>query len=278
MKIYISADMEGSTGVVATDQVTAGSSRYSFGCRMQAADVTAAVRGALDGGADSVILNDSHSSMVNLDISAFGKAVSLITGTPKLLGMTEGVSGCDGAFFTGYHAMAGTEKAVFDHTFDPYTIYSLSINGQRMGETGVNALFCGALKVPVALVTGDEALCLEASSLLGPELETACVKEGLGRQAALCLTPEASSEVIYKAAKAAAVKLAAGEVKLFTLKPPFNMEVSLMNTLQTDAASLVPGAMRIAARTISFEAEEPLELRRMLYSVMETAAMQLQNF
>ena len=278
MKIYISSDMEGSTGVVSAAQVDCTKPQYAFGKAMQAADVAAAVKAALDSGAECVVVNDSHCTMTNLDIAGFGGEVRLITGAPKLLGMVEGARGCDAAIFLGYHAMAGTEKAVLDHTFDQHTIYGLAINGRKMGETGVNALLCGALGVPVIMVSGDDALCLEAGSLLGRQLETCSVKEGLGRAAALCLTPESSAELIRSGVKIAVERLKKGEFAPFTPAAPYLLEVTLMNTLQTDAASLVPGAVRTAARTLRFETEDALELRRFLYSLMECAAATLSSY
>lgn len=278
MKIYISSDMEGSTGVVSAAQVDCTKPQYAFGKAMQAADVAAAVKAALDSGAECVVVNDSHCTMTNMDIAGFGGEVRLITGAPKLLGMVEGARGCDAAIFLGYHAMAGTEKAVLDHTFDQHTIYGLAINGRKMGETGVNALLCGALGVPVIMVSGDDALCLEAGSLLGRQLETCSVKEGLGRAAALCLTPESSAELIRSGVKRAVERLKKGEFAPFTPAAPYLLEVTLMNTLQTDAASLVPGAVRTAARTLRFETEDALELRRFLYSLMECAAATLSSY
>lgn len=278
MKIYISSDMEGSTGVVSAAQVDCTKPQYAFGRAMQAADVAAAVKAALDSGAECVVVNDSHCTMTNLDIAGFGGEVRLITGAPKLLGMVEGARGCDAAIFLGYHAMAGTEKAVLDHTFDQHTIYGLAINGRKMGETGVNALLCGALGVPVIMVSGDDALCLEAGSLLGRQLETCSVKEGLGRAAALCLTPESSAELIRSGVKRAVERLKKGEFAPFTPAAPYLLEVTLMNTLQTDAASLVPGAVRTAARMLRFETEDALELRRFLYSLMECAAATLSSY
>ena len=278
MKIYISSEMEGSTGVVSAAQVDCTKPQYAFGRAMQAADVAAAVKAALDSGAECVVVNDSHCTMTNLDIAGFGGEVRLITGAPKLLGMVEGARGCDAAIFLGYHAMAGTEKAVLDHTFDQHTIYGLAINGRKMGETGVNALLCGALGVPVIMVSGDDALCLEAGSLLGRQLETCSVKEGLGRAAALCLTPESSAELIRSGVKRAVERLKKGEFAPFTPAAPYLLEVTLMNTLQTDAASLVPGAVRTAARTLRFETEDALELRRFLYSLMECATATLSSY
>ncbi|MEG1912242.1 MAG: M55 family metallopeptidase [Cloacibacillus sp.] len=272
MKIYISSDMEGSTGVVSREQVDSAAPEYALGRAMQRADIRTVIRAILDeADADQIILNDAHCHMTNIDIADLGAEVCLISGTPKLLGMVEGAQDCDAAFFIGYHAMAGTEKAVLDHTFDPETIYDLRINGRRMGETGVNALLCGALGVPVAMVSGDEALRMEAQSLLGPEVAAVAVKEGLGRCAASCATPENSSGLLYEGVKKAMKNLRSGLIKPLVPELPCVMEVTLLDTLQTDAASLVPGAVRIAARTLRFETQEALELRRFLYSVMECA-------
>lgn len=278
MRIFISSDMEGSTGVVSAAQVRASRAEYAFGCARQAGDVRAAARGALDAGAERVIICDAHGAMTNLDLSEFGKFVSIASGSPKVLGMAEGAAGCDAAFFVGYHAMAGTEKAVLDHTFDSRTIYCLTVNGLKMGETGVNALFCGALGVPVAFVSGDDALCAEARSLLGPQLRLCSVKEGLGRGAALCRAPEETEPEIYAAAKEAAEAVRRGEFSPFTLEGPYVLEISFMNTLQTDAAALVPGARRIAGRALRFESGDVFELRRFICTAAEAARAAQENY
>lgn len=274
MKIYISSDMEGCTGVVSAAQADPGGQEYSFGRAMQLHDLDAAVKGAFDGGAERVIVNDAHGSMTNVDISRLGRGVHLVSGSPKLLGMVEEVGGCGGAVFLGYHAMAGTEKAVLDHSYDKQTIYSLSVNGRKMGEAGFNALLAGVQDVPVIAVSGDCALCIEAGSLLGENVETIPVKEGLAHAAALCLPPEESCEKIYAGVKRAAEKLKAGEFSPFTMEAPYVLDVGLANTMQADAASLVPGAVRIAPRALRFETEDALELRRVLYSVIASASAQ----
>ena len=40
-------------------------------------------------------------------------------------------------------------------------------NGVSVGETGINAALCGQWGCPVLLVTGDDAVCREATELLG---------------------------------------------------------------------------------------------------------------
>lgn len=272
MKLYISSGICGATGVVSEAQGDPSSPEYSFGRSMQMHDLRAALSGAFEAGAEMVVVNDAHGTMTNVDVSAFGKGVRIISGSPKLLGAAEGTGGCDGAVFLGYHAMAGTEKAVLDHTFDSNTIRSLSLNGRKMGETGINALFAGVQGVPVIAVSGDDALCMEAASLLGENIETIPVKEGLSHAAAICIPPEETAGMISEGVKRAAVKLASGVFSPFAAEPPYMIDITLADTLQTDSASLVPGAVRVAPCTLCFETDEALELRRIIYSVIRCAS------
>lgn len=273
LRVYISSDMEGCTGVVSPDQVKPGKSEYEFGRRMQLHDTLAAARAALEWGAESVTINDSHDRMTNLDLSMFPKEASLISGSPKILGMVEGVSGHDAAIFLGYHAMAGTEKAVLDHTYHPDVVYGLKVNGIKMGETGLNALFCGALDVPVAMVTGDTAVCLEASSLLGNTVEVCSVKEGLGRTAAQTENPERTSLLIFEAVKRALNRTTRGESPVLKMGAPYKAELTFLTTAQADAAGLVPGSERTSGRTLVFTNDDIFELRRWVSSSIDCASL-----
>ena len=273
MKIYISSDMEGSTGIVSPEQVKFGQQGYAFGSRMQLHDTLAAVRAALSWGADSVTVNDSHDRMINLDPSMFPSGVSLISGTPKILGMVEGVTDHDAAIFMGYHAMAGTEKAVLDHTYHSKVVYGLKVNGIRLGETGLNALFCGALGVPVAMVAGDTAVCLEASSLLGGTLVTCALKDGLGRNSALTKTPDETSDLISEAVKKALDATSSGRSPVLRMEAPFRAELSFHTTAQADAAGMVPGSERISGRTMVFSTEDIFEIRRWYSSSIDCASL-----
>ena len=78
MKLYISSDMEGSTGVVAPCQVDSLCPEYSFGRAMQLHDVLSAVEAAFEWGIEEVTINDSHNTMINLDVSAFPSSTQII--------------------------------------------------------------------------------------------------------------------------------------------------------------------------------------------------------
>lgn len=274
MKLYISSDMEGSTGVVSAEQVDHRSSSYQFGRRMQRHDLMAVIKTALHWGVDSILVNDAHWTMTNLSCAdcGFPDGVELISGTPKMLGMVEAVGETDAAFFLGYHAMAGTEKAVLDHAYSSTVVFDLRVNGQKLGETGFNAIICGALGVPVALVSGDEALCLEAKSVLGPGLVTCQLKEGLGRFAAKTLPMEAAAALLAAGCRKALDNVQAGKAPSLEPDPPYALELTCHSSAQADAASLVPGTLRVSGRAVSATTEDVFELRRFLSSWIDCAS------
>lgn len=93
MRIYISVDMEGVTGLVDADDVQPDGRDYERGRSMMAEDVNAAVRGALAAGAADILVNDAHGPMRNLLPEALHPAVRLVRGKPKQMGMLEGLTG-----------------------------------------------------------------------------------------------------------------------------------------------------------------------------------------
>ncbi len=271
MKIFISADMEGATGITSVHQVDSERPEYAFGCAMQLHDVLAAVQGAFDGGADEVIVNDAHNHMTNLDIRSWPKGARLTSGSPKTLGMMEGFDECDGMFFLCYHAMAGTRNAVIDHTICPVTVYSVAVNGREYGETAINAAAASARKIPLALVTGDDACCREVRSFFGDSVVTAEVKRARGRMAATSLPPEESAEVIRAAAEKAARLIAAGKAPVMDFQRPWTVEIIFHMTAQCDAAATIPFVERLDGRRIRFAGDDPIEMRRWISALLDLA-------
>ena len=147
----------------------------------------------------------------------------------------------------------------------------MKLNGIKMGETALNALFCGKLGVPVGMVTGDTALCLEASSILGSELVTCELKEGVGRIAAKTLPPSETSLLIASSVKEALDRAAAGKLRIIDVEPPYTIEVTFHTAAQTDAAALLPGSERISGRGLVFNTEDIFEIRRWFCSAMDVA-------
>src|SRR5438128_10256118 len=78
----------------------------------------AAIEGCLKAGATEVLIADSHWNFDNLIPEELHEAATLLRGTPRGFGMMQDLDGSyDAALFVGYHARAGTPRAILDHTY-----------------------------------------------------------------------------------------------------------------------------------------------------------------
>ncbi|MCO8243099.1 MULTISPECIES: M55 family metallopeptidase [unclassified Haladaptatus] len=257
MKVFISADMEGITGIADPLDVVQGEANYPAGRELMVGDVNAAIEGALAGGADEVLVNDSHSSMTNLPRDSVHEAARLIRGGTKPWSMMQGLTeGHDVACFVGYHAKAGTEHAVLNHTYYGQVLVSLRVNDEEVGELGWNAGLAASLGVPVGLVTGDDATEAEAIDRL-ETVETAVVKDGIDRFTADCLPPEDARHRIREGAKRAVRRVSTFEQPI--PDEPVAIEVDWAATNQAASAASIPSVERVAGRTTRVEADSYVE-------------------
>jgi D-amino peptidase len=262
MRVYISVDMEGVAGVVHEDQTNPVDPRcaaeYARFRKLMTGEANAAVEGALAAGATQVVVNDSHWEMRNLLPEELHQAAELLSGGPKRLSMMEGIeAGFDAALFIGYHAKAGTARAILDHTMMD-AIRDVRLNGRSMGELGLNAALAGAYGVPVALVSGDRATAEEAAALLGSDVETVIVKEAVSRHAARSVAPGAARQLIRDGVAAGLRR----PHRPLVLPSPSSIEVDLTFSYQADYAELVPGSTRLGPVTVSYSHGDFCELFR----------------
>ena len=161
MKVYLSADMEGITGVVDAEDVQPPGRDYERARVLMTEDVNAAVRGAYAAGATEVLVNDAHGPMRNLLPEALHPAARLIRGKPKQMLMLEGLAPeHDAAVFVGYHSRAGA-LGVLSHSFMGHEIEDMWLNGRPVGEIGLAHATAAAIGVPVTALTGDDCACTE---------------------------------------------------------------------------------------------------------------------
>ena len=254
LKVYVSVDMEGITGVVSADQTGAGPD-YGMARKWMTDDVNAAILGALDAGATEIVVNDSHGDMRNILPGELNASAVLISGSPKPFGMMQGIDASfDAVMFIGYHAKAGTVDAVLDHTISGAVVYSVKINGIEMPELGINGLIAGYYNVPVVMLSGDKAACEQAKEVLGEKTVVAQVKEAIGRTAAKHLAFESARKLIRQQAKSALEKRK--ELKAYKLNAPYRFELAYFRSSQTDNALSVPGVKRIGPRAVQFESDD----------------------
>ena len=270
MRVYISADLEGISGVVHAAQTEPGAREYDRMCALMVGDVNAAVEGALAGGATRVVINDSHWDMRNLQIEALHPAAELISGSPKPWSMVQGVDeGFDLMFCVGYHAMSGTPSATIDHTFTEDSAHRVFINGLEVGELGLNGYFAGHFGVPVALVSGDQQLAAEARVLLGEDVVAVEVKHAYSRSAARLLPLAESRRRIADGARLALARRHAPLVA----GPPITLTVELMKSSQADTAALAPGVRRVGGRTVTYTHPEYPEVYRAWRAIYNLAGV-----
>jgi len=274
MRVYISVDMEGVAGVVHEDQTDpvdphhAGD--YNRFRRLMTAEANAAVEGALAAGAKRVLVNDSHWLMMNILAEELHPAAELLSGGPKARSMVEGVEdGFDAALFVGYHARAGTGHAIIDHTYTS-RVHEARLNGRPVGELAINAALAGTYDVPVALVSGDQALAAEARELLGPTIETVVVKQAVGRFAARSVAPAEACRRIREGTIGALGRRHAP----LRLSAPIRLEVDFALTQMADMAELCPGAVRTAGRTVAFTHDEYREVFRAWRALYNLASVE----
>ena len=255
MKLYISADMEGTAAVSSWTQVDpSNATEYPYYRRLMSQEVRAAIDGARAAGATDVLVNDSHSSMRNVLWDEMPDDIRMIYGNRKPLSMSEGIDSTFGAaFFTGYHAGAGEVDGALDHTYSPETLYAVRVNGVRCSEALLNAATLGSFGVPVALVTGDRTACAGARAHM-PWIETAITKHSIGHYSVDSISPEAARAAIRTAARAAIENV--DRMKPFVFEPPIALEIDFVGTRHADFVELIPGFERIGGRTVRFVHDE----------------------
>jgi D-amino peptidase len=251
LRLYVSADMEGTAAVCSWTQVDpANTTEYPYYRRLMSLEVRAAIDGAREAGVGDVLVNDSHASMRNVLWDELPDDVRLIYGNRKPFSMAEGIDGSfDAAFFTGYHGADGTRNATLDHTYTSETLRETRVNGRACSEAMLNAAVLGLAGVPVALITGDRA-CIEQTQAVMPWITGVIVKDSIGRFATNSLSPARARELIRAGAKDAISRLA--EAKPFTFEPPIALELDFNWTHNADYAELIPGFERTGSRSVRF--------------------------
>ena len=122
MKVFLSADMEGTCGIVAWPETERSTPMdYAPYQKQMSREVAAACRGALSAGAEDVLVKDAHDSARNIDPTVLPRGARIHrawSGDP--LSMMTGLNQetFDAVFFTGYHAWAGCPGNPLSHTMN----------------------------------------------------------------------------------------------------------------------------------------------------------------
>jgi D-amino peptidase len=266
VRVYISADMEGVAGVVTSDQLGPPGFEYERFRGFMTNEVLAAMEGARAAGATEFVVSDSHGNGENLLIEKFPKDVQIVRSWPRPLMMMEGIDASFAAvLFIGYHASTTNPAGVRAHTMSSANLADLRIGGVSVPEAGLNAAVAGHFGVPVAMISGDDAIVKEAQALLGP-IEGTVVKWALGFHSARTLTPEASCDRIREGARKAIGRIR--ELKPYRVATPVRVDVRFKNYRPAELLAYLPIVERTDAHAIRFQAKDMPEAARFLEFVL----------
>jgi D-amino peptidase len=265
MKVYISADIEGVTNVTSRDETEHGKPGHEPAREQMTAEVAAACEGALAAGVDEIWVKDAHDRANNLIPSRLPKPVRLIRGwSGHPLSMMQELDGSfDGAMMIGYHARAGAGASPLEHTFTG-RVGEIRVNDRPFSEFAFAAYAAAYYEVPVALISGDEGICAEATALC-PGISAVPVKRGIG-SSTNSIHPDAACERIQQAAETALK----GDLSSCAISLPnrFSIDVVFRRHGDAYAGSFYPGAALTNPSTVRFETDDYFEALRALSFIL----------
>lgn len=260
LKLFILWDMEGTSGVFTREQAW----YWENGVREEVAlkarqtfteNVNALSAAALERGATQLIVCDTHhggGNLVREQLSTDSRiryeyrSVGLENGKRRWMPQLD--HSVSGLLLPGHHAKAFAERAFLPHT-NSIEWADFQINGQSVGEIGIEACYAGHWDVPLLYVEGDEAACYEARRLF-PGVVTAAVKRAETAELATGLDQKTAHREVERRIAEALEKARSGELRPF--KPTLPMTITVrMRTI--DGAVKVakrPGVIRLDDHTV----------------------------
>jgi D-amino peptidase len=202
MKVFISIDMEGVSGLVRwADVITAGMD-YQRNRRLMTLDANAAVAGAFDGGAEAVVVEENHGveELCDLVLDEIDPRCRVVRGAgrPTATTMAALDASIGVVLLVGHHARAGSRPGIMAHTVSYEQFRAVRVGGRDCGEPELFAIRAGELGVPVGLIAGDQVACAQLRER-APWAETVEVKRALSNVAADVIPPARARELIMPA-------------------------------------------------------------------------------
>ncbi len=265
MKIYISADIEGVTGVTHWDEADRLKPDYAEFREQMTAEVAAACEGAMQAGSSEIWIKDAHASGRNLIGSRLPRKTRLIRGwSGHPFSMVQELDDSFHALLMiGYHSRAGSNANPLAHT-NSGKIAGVSINGGDASELQIHAYAAAYVGVPLVFVSGDEGICEEAEQLI-PGIKSLAVKRGIGN-ACINLHPHLAVEKI-RAGVQSALRDDVSRCRL-ALPRQFTVEIKYKDHAIARKASFFPEAVLKGSQAIVFESHDYFEVLRLFSFVL----------
>ena len=273
MRVFISVDMEGVSGLMRwADVITAGID-FSRNRRFMTQDANAAIAGAFDGGATEVVVEENHGveELCDLLLDEIDPRCRVVRGAGRPFATT--MAALDASvgvvLLVGHHARAGSRPGIMAHTVSYDRFKAVRVGGHDCGEPEIFTISAGELGVPVGLVTGDQ-IVIEQLRARAPWAEAVEVKRALSNVAGDVIPPGRAHGLIRAGARRALERARAGELRPYRDEPaPYAIEVELRQPISDelrDNLSHLPEYEIVDERTVRTVAPDmDLGFRRIAY-------------
>lgn len=264
MKIYISADIEGTCGIVDWEETNLNSPCATYHKLQMTKEVNAACEGANTCGAKYLLVKDAHDSARSINPSLLPENINILRGwtrDPHIM-----MGGIDNSFdatlFIGYHSGSSENGNPLSHTMHCDYDY-IKINDEIASEFILNAYTSAYYNVPVAFISGDSMLCENAKKLF-PNIVAVPVCSGIGN-ASISVHPNVAIKNIQEGVKEAL----SGDLSRHIIKLPekFKFEIKFRQHYRAYKASFYPGVKLINSQVITFETNDYYEFLRMFFFI-----------
>lgn len=261
MKIYISADIEGITGITHWDEAIRDHPAYREFQERMTEEVIAACEGARLAGATEIWVKDAHGSGRNILAERLPHPTRLIRGwSGHPYGMVQELDqSFDFLAFVGYHSAAASGGHPLSHTYSG-VFNRVELNGSPLSEFRINN-YTGRLEgVPAIFISGDESLYSEAIDL-EPDIVAIATHKGVGHST-LGLHPSESRSRIQDGMKQAIID--GRDRQVLPLPDGFVLTVSYRTHVGAYRASFYPGLKLVSDDTVQLETDEWFEVLRFM--------------
>lgn len=257
MKIYMHWDMEGVSGIFTREHVwfwEEGTREHiaNEGRQLLIDDVNSAVKAALESGVDKVIVCDTHRGGGNIELHKMFSdprityhVKSRDTNGRWMPGLDDTV---DGLMLMGHHAKAGTEGEFLPHTWTTEWA-DFRVNGQSVGEMGIEACYAGYWNIPPIMAQGTELACREAEELF-PGIVTAGIKHAESHDLCSGLDTDSAHHLIAQRVGEAIDKARSRQINPYKPALPMTVTIRMKKAELAETASKKPQVRRIDEYTV----------------------------
>lgn len=265
MRLFISADIEGTCGIVNWNETEKEHPDYEYFRREMSEEVAAVCKAAFESGAvEEIVVRDAHGTARNIIPDVLPKGTRLLRGWEGTPGnMMTGMDTCDAVIMIGYHSGSGMAGTPLAHTKNREN-YRVRINGEIASEFLINAYHAAYYHIPVLMISGDEMICREAGRWI-PSIRQAAVNKGMGG-AVLSLNPEDARELLYEETGKALKQ--SGEECQLKLPETFDIEIEFMEQEKAVKGGYYPGAKQTGVRTVAYSATDYMEVLKFVMFVL----------